>query len=118
MVAEDCRHRRLVRPRPRLAPAQVPPHRSRRHHRRRRRGAGSVSRPAFPVRPRRFGQLRDVPVDGVPPALRAADGQEPGDGLRDDAVVDFAGREAMLEAAPRREQAYVYVPKIMGEAEG
>jgi Asp-tRNA(Asn)/Glu-tRNA(Gln) amidotransferase C subunit len=76
----------------------------------------------------RFGALRGVDLGGVQPAVRAA--CDAGDlptadadaaaaaHTRPDVPADFAATEEMLAAAPRRQAPYIYIPKILGEAEG
>lgn len=96
---------------------------------------------------RRFGQLRDVDLEGVAPSLRAAEAG--GDRLRPDEVKVFDDRcaqprcistrlrkpvavqpersttfvfalrrAAIIKAAARSEPPYIYVPKIQGEPDG
>ena len=63
-----------------------------------------------------FGQLQEVDVEGVPPALRAdVEGQS---SLRADQPRRYAGQEEMLQQAPDREGAFVRVPKIATAADG
>ena len=63
-----------------------------------------------------FGQLAEVDVEGVPPALRAAAGSE-GSAPRADLAHTFGGREEMLAQAPAAEGAFVRVPKIATAAD-
>ena len=61
-----------------------------------------------------FGQLQEIDVEGVPPALRA---DVEGDSrLRPDESRDGGGR-ALLDAAPAREGPFVRVPKITTAAD-
>lgn len=58
-----------------------------------------------------FGQLQDVDVSGIEPAIRAdihADNV-----LRDDVAVECESREELMAGVPEKENAYVKVPKIM-----
>ena len=62
-----------------------------------------------------FGQLQEVDVEGVPPALRAdVEGQS---SLRADQPRLYASQEEMLRQAPDREGAFVRVPKIATAAD-
>jgi aspartyl-tRNA(Asn)/glutamyl-tRNA(Gln) amidotransferase subunit C len=62
-----------------------------------------------------FGQLQEVDVEGVPPALRAdVEGQS---SLRADQPRRYASQEEMLQQAPDREGAFVRVPKIATAAD-
>lgn len=57
-----------------------------------------------------FGQLQEVDVEGVPPALRA---DVEGEGaLRADVPQQFEGQAGMLSQAPDRNGLFVRVPKI------
>ena len=62
-----------------------------------------------------FGQLQEVDVEGVPPALRAdVEGQ---DVLRPDEPRRYAHQAEMLQQAPDREGPFVRVPKIATAAD-
>lgn len=62
-----------------------------------------------------FGQLQQVDVEGVPPALRAdIDGETP---LRSDQAVDFQDKKTMIQQAPDSEGSFVRVPKIATAAD-
>lgn len=57
-----------------------------------------------------FGQLQQVDVEGVPPALRA-DVEAAGE-LRPDAARQFAAPGELVQQAANRDGPYVRVPKI------
>ncbi|PSC73462.1 glutamyl-tRNA(Gln) amidotransferase subunit chloroplastic mitochondrial [Micractinium conductrix] len=62
-----------------------------------------------------FGQLQEVDVEGVPPALRAD--VEGASTLRPDEVVRRAAGEDLLQQAADREGPFVRVPKIATAAD-
>lgn len=63
-----------------------------------------------------FGQLQQVDLEGVPPAVRADIGDA--NLLRPDQPRTFENREVMLEQIPEREGPFTKVPKmVQGEAE-
>ncbi|KAL4552559.1 hypothetical protein Ndes2526B_g02487 [Nannochloris sp. 'desiccata'] len=63
-----------------------------------------------------FGQLQQVDLEGVPPAVRADIGDA--NLLRPDQPRTFENRQVMLEQIPEREGPFTKVPKmVQGEAE-
>lgn len=61
-----------------------------------------------------FGQLQEINVDSVPPAVRV--GESDGESFtRPDIPVVFAARKTMLEQVPEMEGAFLKVPKVMAE---
>ncbi|KAI7844031.1 hypothetical protein COHA_002371 [Chlorella ohadii] len=56
-----------------------------------------------------FGQLQEIDVEGVPPALQADVEQG---ALRPDEAVRYAGELRLVEQAADTDGAYVRVPKI------
>ena len=114
MVAQDQRHRGLVRFSERRAALRASPQLFRGRN-----PDASVLRCCVAAR-RRFGQLRGVELGGVEPSLRAptADGgsDEASAGAtlhtRPDAPVDFTAREDMLASAPKRQAPFIYIPRI------
>ncbi|XP_051151688.1 glutamyl-tRNA(Gln) amidotransferase subunit C, chloroplastic/mitochondrial [Andrographis paniculata] len=59
-----------------------------------------------------FGQLQDVDLQSVEPALRA-DTEE--DSLREDLPIIFTNRDAMIAAVPTYEDSYIKVPKVLNK---
>ncbi|KAK9208168.1 hypothetical protein WN944_000522 [Citrus x changshan-huyou] len=59
-----------------------------------------------------FGQLQDVDLDSVDPALRAD--TETGY-LREDIPETFQNRESMIAAVPSYEEPYIKVPKVLNK---
>ncbi|KAK4800531.1 hypothetical protein SAY86_021018 [Trapa natans] len=59
-----------------------------------------------------FGQLQDVELQSVEPALRA---DMEGDSLRADIPKTFENREAMISAIPSFEEPYIKVPKVLSK---
>jgi len=55
-------------------------------------------------------QLNEVETAGVPPMASAAAARLP---MRDDAVTDGGGREAILGNAPKAERGFFTVPKVV-----
>jgi aspartyl/glutamyl-tRNA(Asn/Gln) amidotransferase C subunit len=64
-----------------------------------------------------FGQLQDVDVEGVAPAVRAE--VEASTGLRADVPQQLEGmQETLMQAAPDKEGDFVRVPKTITVADG
>ncbi|XP_062177827.1 glutamyl-tRNA(Gln) amidotransferase subunit C, chloroplastic/mitochondrial [Alnus glutinosa] len=59
-----------------------------------------------------FGQLQDVDLDSIEPAIRA---DTEGNNLRDDIPETFENREAMIAAVPSFEEPYIRVPKVLNK---
>ncbi|KAK4754538.1 hypothetical protein SAY87_002642 [Trapa incisa] len=59
-----------------------------------------------------FGQLQDVELQSVKPALRA---DMDGDNLREDISMAFENREAVISAVPSYEEPYIKVPKVLSK---
>lgn len=59
-----------------------------------------------------FGQLQDVDLASIEPAIRA---DTEGDNLRDDIPETFENREAMVAAIPSYEEPYIRVPKVLNK---
>ncbi|KAF5461653.1 hypothetical protein F2P56_017732, partial [Juglans regia] len=59
-----------------------------------------------------FGQLQDVDLHSVEPAIRA---DTEGSNLRDDVPETFENREAMIAAVPSFEEQYIKVPKVLNK---
>eukprot|EP00897_Mesotaenium_endlicherianum_P000475 jgi/Mesen1/10428/ME000082S09930 len=61
-----------------------------------------------------FGQLQEIDVEGVPPAIRVGELEE-GNTVRPDVAVTFEERAAMIAQAPEMEGPYLRVPKMLNE---
>ncbi|KAG6644039.1 hypothetical protein I3843_08G027700 [Carya illinoinensis] len=59
-----------------------------------------------------FGQLQDVDLHSIEPAIRA---DTEGSNLRDDVPETFENREAMIAAVPSFEEQYIKVPKVLNK---
>lgn len=59
-----------------------------------------------------FGQLQDVDLDSIEPAIRA---DTEGNNLRDDIPETFENRGAMIAAVPSYEEPYIRVPKVLNK---
>lgn len=60
-----------------------------------------------------FEQLSELNTDDVEPTTRAIDVKNI---TRPDRLESFENREALLEAAPEREEDFFKVPKILGDS--
>ncbi|XVE70974.1 hypothetical protein DITRI_Ditri10aG0112900 [Diplodiscus trichospermus] len=59
-----------------------------------------------------FGQLQDVDLDKVEPAIRA---DTEGDNLREDVSETFENKEALIASVPSYEEPYIKVPKVLNK---
>lgn len=59
-----------------------------------------------------FGQLQDVELQSVEPALRA---DTDGDQLREDVPETFDNREALISSVPSYEEPFIKVPKVLNK---
>ncbi|KAF8033937.1 hypothetical protein BT93_C0274 [Corymbia citriodora subsp. variegata] len=59
-----------------------------------------------------FGQLQDVELQTVEPALRA---DTDGDQLREDVPETFDNREALISSVPSYEEPFIKVPKVLNK---
>ncbi|GMY17523.1 glutamyl-tRNA(Gln) amidotransferase subunit C, chloroplastic/mitochondrial isoform X2 [Fagus crenata] len=59
-----------------------------------------------------FGQLQDVDLHSIEPAIRA-DTED--NNLRDDIPETFENRESMIAAVPSYEEPYIKVPKVLNK---
>ncbi|KAB1204327.1 Glutamyl-tRNA(Gln) amidotransferase subunit C, chloroplastic/mitochondrial [Morella rubra] len=59
-----------------------------------------------------FGQLQDVDLQSIEPAIRA---DTEGNDLRDDIPETFENREAMIAAVPSYEEPYIKVPRVLNK---
>ncbi|XP_031377781.1 glutamyl-tRNA(Gln) amidotransferase subunit C, chloroplastic/mitochondrial isoform X3 [Punica granatum] len=59
-----------------------------------------------------FGQLQDVELQSVEPALRA---DTEAYNLREDTPETFENREAMVSGVPSYEEPYIKVPKVLSK---
>ncbi|XP_030530697.1 glutamyl-tRNA(Gln) amidotransferase subunit C, chloroplastic/mitochondrial [Rhodamnia argentea] len=59
-----------------------------------------------------FGQLQDVELQSVEPALRA---DTDGDQLREDVPETFHNREALISSVPSYEEPFIKVPKVLNK---
>ncbi|GAQ80884.1 aspartyl-tRNA(Asn)/glutamyl-tRNA (Gln) amidotransferase subunit C [Klebsormidium nitens] len=62
-----------------------------------------------------FGQLQEIDVEGVPPALRAG-GDRTGNTVQKDEPRAFGNRDALWDAVPSKEGPFIRVPKILNES--
>lgn len=60
----------------------------------------------------RFGQLQDVNLENIEPAIRADMENEPSH-MREDSPKTFENREAILAAIPSYKEPYIEVPKVL-----
>ncbi|XP_002976580.2 glutamyl-tRNA(Gln) amidotransferase subunit C, chloroplastic/mitochondrial [Selaginella moellendorffii] len=62
-----------------------------------------------------FGQLQEVELDNVDPAIRVGHEVESQRGLRRDEHLDFTEKDSMVASVGEKEGVFIKVPKILNE---